>query len=140
MGEGISSELLIKRLLGSRPGTTLEGLARELDVPLRTVQRWSTNSDPAKGPQWRYAAKLLAMGGWLNTDGEPPLKLAGTERPADELEELRANQTQMLADQQRVIENLESLTTAVEKLALGTAGQPKTQPRQRAQPARRDDQ
>lgn len=105
--------------------------ARILDLGMHgpgRVGRWRRGSSK---PDYEATLKIALKCGWLDLDGEPTLRLAATEQPLNELAELRANQTQMLARQQRVIESLESLTTSVEKLVRGIGDQPGEQQQQR---------
>lgn len=93
----------------------------------RLVAKWLAG---ANRPSYNYIMEMIERTGWLSLDGAPSLRLAATEPSTNELAELRANQTQMLADQKRVIANLESLTTSVEKLVRGIGDQPGEQQQQ----------
>jgi hypothetical protein len=90
MANRVTAAELIRALKGDG---TLEGLARRIDVPLRTVQRWSHMNDPDNGPQWRYMSRLLADAGWI-TDGDQPvidqLEQLSVEDRLEELAELVA--------------------------------------------------
>lgn len=91
------------------------------------VGRWRKGTSK---PDYEATLTIALKCGWLNLDGEPTLRVAATERPANELAELRANQKQMLADQKQVIASLESLTASVEKLVRGIGDQPGEQQQQ----------
>ncbi|CAB4173820.1 hypothetical protein UFOVP1186_12 [uncultured Caudovirales phage] len=69
MPNRVTAAQLIRALKGDG---TLERVARKIDVPLRTVQRWAHMNDPETGPQWRYMSRLLADAGWI-TDGDQPV-------------------------------------------------------------------
>lgn len=52
--------------------TGQEDLARKLDKPTRTVQRWfaAAAGRDGKGPEWENAVELLSVSGRLRTSGE----------------------------------------------------------------------
>lgn len=116
MAGAVTTAALIAALKGER---SLEDLAREVDVPLRTMQRWATTDDPESGPQWRYTSKLLALAGWLNTDAAELASVPKRTSPGDPLEALRGAVDATLAVAERIDERL----TLVEQ-RLGQAGAP----------------
>lgn len=96
------------------------------------VNAWTTDR-PSNFRRISYedTMTILEMCDWLKMGSEQPtLRLAAREQPANELAELRATQSRMLADQKRMIAYLESLTASVEKLVRGIGDQPGEQQQQ----------
>ncbi len=114
MAPEVTAADLIAALMERRPGLSLEDLARELGVPLRTVQRWAAARDPKTGPQWRYARLLLMQAGWVTTTSDRD-RADGLERRLAGLEEMVAAQQ---ADRRELGEDLISRIEALERESL----------------------
>lgn len=85
----ITPDALIERLMEVYAATSREDLARKLNVPTRTLQRWAAG----KGMAFETAVDLLRQAGWLNEKAD--LSAARRERAtrmairlADDLSEL----------------------------------------------------
>lgn len=88
----VTPDVLLARLTEIYKATSQEDLARKINVPLRSLSRWSSG----RGIHFDTAVELFMRAGWLNLDdGEVSLGVAQRERArhlartlADELEEL----------------------------------------------------
>jgi hypothetical protein len=88
----VTPDVLIARLMEVHSARTREELARKLNVPLRTLQRWATGE---VGMAFETAVDLLEQAGWLAVEGKQADHSAAHQRArrvtaklADDLEEL----------------------------------------------------
>lgn len=98
----VTPDALIQRLMEVYDAPSREALARELDIPLRTIQRIAAG----KGTTFARTVDLLDRAGYLK--GEEDLE-AAVQGPRDPLEAIAVSQRSLLRGQRELLVLLQGL-------------------------------